>query len=112
MNSSPGQPDPNLLEELVRRIVAICHPLRIILFGSAARGEMDPDSDLDVLVVMPDGVATAEIEKAVYRGLWGLGAGADIIAVTERHVREYGANPNLVIHPAINQGKELYRAAG
>ncbi len=48
------QPDTRLLEELVQRIVEAVHPLRIILFGSAARGEMGPNSDLDVLVVMPD----------------------------------------------------------
>ena len=50
------QPDTRLLEELVQRIVEAVHPLRIILFGSAARGEMGPNSDLDVLVVMPDGI--------------------------------------------------------
>jgi predicted nucleotidyltransferase len=48
--------DPQLLDGLVRRIVQAVHPLRIILFGSAARGQMGPHSDLDVLVVMPDGI--------------------------------------------------------
>ena len=43
------------IEELVRRIVDAVHPLRIILFGSAARGEMGPHSDIDVMVVMPEG---------------------------------------------------------
>jgi predicted nucleotidyltransferase len=49
-------PDPEIVSEMVRRIVETAHPLRIILFGSAARGEMDENSDLDVLVIMPDGV--------------------------------------------------------
>ena len=44
-------PDPAALETLVRRIVELARPDRIVLFGSAARGEMGPDSDLDVLVV-------------------------------------------------------------
>jgi len=48
-------PDAALLDELVRRIVESVRPLQITLFGSAARGEMGPHSDLDVLVVMPDG---------------------------------------------------------
>ena len=40
-----------LLEEVVRRVVSVAEPERIILFGSAARGEVRPDSDLDLLVV-------------------------------------------------------------
>ena len=43
------------IEALVGRIVAAVHPLRIIVFGSAARGDMNADSDIDVMVVMPDG---------------------------------------------------------
>jgi predicted nucleotidyltransferase len=50
------KPDEQKLQELVQRIVETVHPLRIILFGSAARGEMGPNSDLDVLVAMPDDV--------------------------------------------------------
>lgn len=40
----------NVLGEIVRRIVAVAEPDRIILFGSAARGQMGPHSDLDLLV--------------------------------------------------------------
>jgi len=43
------------IDVLVRRIVEEVHPLRIILFGSAARSEIGPSSDLDVPVVMPEG---------------------------------------------------------
>jgi predicted nucleotidyltransferase len=39
------------LAEIVRRVVDAAHPDSIILFGSAARGETGPDSDLDLLVV-------------------------------------------------------------
>ena len=41
---------PAVLEEIVRRIVEVAQPERVILFGSAARGEMGPDSDVDLLV--------------------------------------------------------------
>ena len=47
-------PDPAVLQEFVRRVVDSVHPFRIILFGSAARGEMGPNSDLDALVVVAD----------------------------------------------------------
>ena len=86
------QPAPRLLEELVRRIVAAVHPLRIILFGSAARGEMGPDSDLDVLVVMPDGVHRRETAQLIYRHLLGLGFATDGVVVTQSDVQKYASN--------------------
>jgi predicted nucleotidyltransferase len=48
--------DTDVPDRLVRRTVDIARPHKIILFGSAARGEMKPGSDIDVLVVVPNGV--------------------------------------------------------
>jgi predicted nucleotidyltransferase len=61
------------LDELVHRIVRAVHPRRIIVFGSAARGGMGPNSDLDVLVVMPDGIHRRRTAQSIYRSLTGLG---------------------------------------
>jgi len=58
-----------LLDELVRRSVESVHPLQITLFGSAARGEMGPHSDLDVLVVMPDGCDRLAVTRTLHRRL-------------------------------------------
>ncbi len=46
-----GKPDPAILADIVRRVVEAADPEKIILFGSAARGTMGPDSDLDLLVI-------------------------------------------------------------
>lgn len=107
----PRNSDDALLD-LVQRIVRTADPRRIILFGSAARGKMTPHSDLDVLVVLPDGVDPVASELAIYRKLWGLRFGADIIAVTEADVERLKSNPYVVVHTALTEGKELYRAAG
>jgi len=107
-----GRPDERVLNELVRRIVECVKPTRIILFGSAVRGAMRRDSDLDVLVVMPDGVHRRRTAQAIYRSLSGLGLAKDVVVVTESDVREHGDNPSLVLCPALQQGKELYRATG
>lgn len=104
-------PDPRKVDELVQRIVEIAHPLRVILFGSAARGEMGPNSDLDVLVVMPDGVHRRKTAQEIYRHLWGFGFAKDIIVVTESDIQEYGSNPYMIIKSALEEGKELYHAA-
>jgi len=103
-------PDPKVLDELVRRIVEAVHPLRIILFGSAARGEMGPNSDLDVLVVMPDGVHRRNTIGFLYERLYGLGVAKDIIVATESDLRIHADNIGLIYQTILREGKELYNA--
>ena len=106
------QSDPGIIDELTQRIAEVVHPLRIILFGSAARGEMGPDSDLDVLVIMPDGIHRGRTTQKILRHLWGLGFAKDIVVVTESDVREHGSNPYMIIKTALEEGREVYHAAG
>ena len=105
------QPDAGLLDELVRRIVAAVGPLRIVLFGSAARGDMGPDSDLDVLVVMPDGSHRLDTARTLHRRLRGLACAKDIVVVLQSDVERLADNPFRVIHTALTHGRELYRVA-
>ncbi len=69
-----------LLAEIVRRLVEAYQPDRIYLFGSKARGDAGPDSDYDIMVVVPDD-APADRRKSEtgYRAVWGLYTSADII---------------------------------
>jgi len=100
-----------ILDELVQRIVAAVHPIQIILFGSAARDEMKADSDLDVLVVMPDGVHRRETAAVVYRGLRRFPYPKDIVVATVGDLALYGDSIGLVYRQALKEGKELYHAA-
>jgi predicted nucleotidyltransferase len=104
-------PDPAIVDEMVRRMVEAAHPLRIVLFGSAARGEMGPNSDLDTLVVVPNDRDCHEVNTLLIRSLRGLRCPTDIVVVRQADVEQYGDNPYLIIHTALSQGKELYRAA-
>jgi predicted nucleotidyltransferase len=56
-----------VIESLVQNIVEAVHPLKIILFGSYARGKANPQSDIDVLVVMPEGVHCRRTAQLLYR---------------------------------------------
>jgi predicted nucleotidyltransferase len=98
------------LKEMVRRVVDAVGPRRILLFGSAVRGDMGPDSDLDILVVMPDGVNRRLTAQAIHLGLFGLGMAKDVVVVTETDVREHGDNPALVLFSALREGREIYHA--
>jgi predicted nucleotidyltransferase len=111
-DSIRSKPDQRLLDELVKRTVAAAHPVRIILFGSAARGAMGPDSDLDLLIVVHDGVHRRRTAQAIYKSLRGIGFAKDVVVATESDVRQFGKNPSLVICPALTQGREIYHAAG
>jgi predicted nucleotidyltransferase len=100
-----------LVDDAVRRIVAEAEPLQVFLFGSAARGGAGQSSDLDLLVVMPDGTDRLEMSFRLHRSLRGLDCPVDIIVVLESEARALRENPSLVIHTAMTEGEEVYHAA-
>ena len=74
MNQQPPEHgDEDALAEIIRRIVRVAAPERIVLFGSAARGEAGPDSDLDLLVIKPGHYHRGRVTDAIYRSLIGVG---------------------------------------
>lgn len=99
-----------MLDEIVTRITGAVRPLRIILFGSAARQEMNSNSDLDLLIIMPEGTHRRRTARRVFQALRGIGVSKDVIVVTEKDVVEHGSNPSLILKPAIEEGRELYAA--
>ena len=103
-----GKPDDAVVAEIVRRVVEVAEPDRIILFGSAARGEMGPDSDLDFLVIKSGHYDRARLEGDLYVAMDGIGLAADFVLVTPRQVERYKDSRYLVIHPALNEGIEMY----
>jgi len=104
------QPDPRVIDRLVQTVVAAVRPLRIVLFGSAARGEMGPESDLDVFVVMPDGTHRRKTAQRLYRQLVGLGIPFDIVVATPEDLELHRSNPGLIYGTILREGKEVYAA--
>jgi len=96
------------LNEIVTRILLVVHPRKIILFGSAVRGVMGPNSDLDLLVIVPSSEHQRRISQKIYRNLIGVGFAADIVVVTEKNVERYKNNIGMIIKPALEQGRVLY----
>lgn len=74
--------DPTLAE-ILRRLEQAYHPERVYLFGSRARGEVGPDSDYDLLLVVPDD-APAERKRSqlAYEVLRGTGVAVDVLVCT------------------------------
>ena len=96
---------------VVERIVRQFQPLQIILFGSQARGEARPDSDIDLLVVL---AAVADKRRAaveIMRVLRDLPVGVDVIVTTPDEIARRGHVIGTVLRPALREGKVLHAAA-
>jgi len=96
------------IEDMVKRIVRQFHPLKIILFGSYARGTAGPDSDVDLLVVMP--TKGSKREKAVEIGvaLHDIRIPKDVIVVTPEEFEWRKDVIGTIERPAAREGKVLY----
>lgn len=106
----PRGEDCAALPELVRRIVAVAHPDRIILFGSAARGPGGPDSDLDVLVVKAGVPHRRRLAQQIHRALFGLGVPVDVVVMTPEDLDALRDAVGSFVGSALREGRELYAA--
>jgi predicted nucleotidyltransferase len=103
--------DETLLSEIVRRVLSVARPDRIILFGSAVTGQMTKDSDIDLLVVEPAPANTHERSVAIRRAVGDVGYPVDVIVIrTERFERTKGIIGGIA-YPASKYGRVLYAAA-
>jgi HEPN domain-containing protein/predicted nucleotidyltransferase len=103
-----GRPDGKVLAEIVQSVVAAAQPDEVVLFGSAARGEMGPDSDIDLLVIKSGKFNHSRLLTTIYRHLPGLAA-VDVVLARAEDIEKYGDSPYLVYSPALREGKVVYR---
>ena len=97
-----------LLAEITQRVVTASDPEQIILFGSQARGDAGPDSDLDLLVVKDD-VESPRAEAArIYRALAGLRTPVDVVVVRSEYVRRHRDVIGTIVRSALREGRVLY----
>jgi predicted nucleotidyltransferase len=99
-----------VLDTIIQRIVEVAQPERIILFGSAARGDMGPHSDVDLLVVKSGEFDQSRLVGDIYMHLHGVGQAVDVLVVTPEQVEQYRNTHCLIIAPALREGQEVYRA--
>ena len=101
-------PDKKKLAEIIRRIVEVAKPDKIIMFGSAAKGTMGPNSDVDLLVIKSGNIHRRRLAQKIYMNLFGVGQAVDVIVVTPEDVERYRDSFALVIYPALREGKVIY----
>ena len=103
--------DETLLNEVVRRVLTVARPDRIILFGSAATGQMTRDSDIDLLVVEPALANTHERRVQIRGAVGDIGYPVDVIVMpTERFERTKRLIGGIA-YPANKYGRVIFEAA-
>ncbi|RME36813.1 MAG: nucleotidyltransferase domain-containing protein [Thermoflexia bacterium] len=105
-------PVEEAIAEAVRRIVEILHPQRIVLFGSRARGEARPESDIDLLVIARFSEPRYRRAISLYGALSDIPIAMDIIVYTPEEAEEWSGVRQAFVTTALREGIVLYEDRG
>ncbi len=103
--------DQGLIDEIVRRVLTVAKPDKIILFGSAATGAMTRDSDIDLLIVEPAPGDRREASVRIGDALRGLEYPFDVIVVGTEWYEDSKDVIGGIAYPASRHGRDIYVAA-
>ena len=104
--------DENLIAEIVRRIVQTVQPEKIIVFGSQARGDARPDSDLDMLVIQDSNEPRYRRSVPLYVALAEVPAEVEVMVYTPEEVEEWSQVPQAFVTTALREGITVYERSG
>ena len=111
-HSEPASVTEDLLREIVRRIRAVGAPLKIVLFGSHARGDTHPHSDVDLLVVEESDLPRCERSPKYYSATSDTFPARDIVVWTPAEIGAWEAVSNHFVTAALREGRVLYERSG
>ena len=111
MASFPAPSDVDV-QRVVDLVVDVATPLRVVVFGSVARGDTRNGSDLDLMVVVPDGVDEKQVAKDLYVAMARrkVGVGVDLIVATSARFEARKQTFGSVFRDIHRDGRELYAA--
>jgi len=111
MGSQSVHIDDLVLAEIVRRLAEAFHPEQIYLFGSQARADAGPDSDYDLMVIVPDSAPPERRDsRHAHEVLWGLWTAVDVLVWTKNafesclHLK--ASLPSII----LDEGRLVYAA--
>lgn len=98
----------SFLDEVVRRIVEAVRPEKVVLFGSRARGDSRPTSDIDILVIACSAEPRYRRSAPLYLALSDLYVPMDIVVYTRAEAEEWSEVPEALVTTALREGRVLY----
>lgn len=103
---------PEKVQTAIKRIIEVSRPRKLILFGSYVRGNMNLNSDLDILVVTGDNIENPRKESVrIRRALKGIVMSMDILVVPESKLEELTNMPGLIYREAMRDGEVVYECS-
>jgi len=100
----------SVISEMIERLVREFDPLKIVLFGSHARGDARWDSDVDLLVVLRDVPDKHAATVSMLRALGDLPVAADVIPTDPAEIDLRGDLVGTILRPALREGKTVYES--
>jgi len=100
--------EAQVISAIAEHIARQFDPQRIVLFGSHARGEAGPRSDVDLLVVLDKVSDKRQIAVAIRRSLSGFHVAKDIVVTTPEEIERRGNLVGAILRPALRDGRVLY----
>jgi predicted nucleotidyltransferase len=97
------------IERFCDDLVTTYKPKRIILFGSYARGDARTDSDVDLLVTLPDGTGGAAVAAGMIKNLKPRFS-VDLIVKPEAEFQRRVHQRDFFLTEALQQGRVIYEA--
>jgi uncharacterized protein len=101
---------PDVIDEAARRLATAAPGSRVILFGSHARGEAGPHSDVDLLVIEPHVEDRFGEIVRLQRELAPLRLPADIVVLSQQHVEDWQDVESTMLYDALREGRVLAQA--
>lgn len=108
-------PSTDDIQRVVDLVVATAQPLRIVLFGSAARGELQAGSDLDMMVVVPESSDTLRVAQGLHIAMLSIPdvavrVAVDFVVTTPARFEARQHALGSVFRDVARDGRELYAA--
>ena len=95
--------------ELLKAVIEYFRPFRVIVFGSAARGDAGPDSDIDLLVILDDDAPPQHLTLAAgYQSRRYYHRAADVIPCRASVFRRKSRIAGTLAYMAAREGEIVY----